>query len=134
MNGPFAALLVDSARSPPATGRRGSAVADRQLVYRHEGVQVDLLLQCASPAAAFVWGQVSRSGSGAPCDGVEVSWVEGVGPAAAATTDSFGEFSLSAPVSGLGALAVDAAAGRFLCLIDRAPAIRAATPAQERTA
>ena len=132
MNEPDAELLMDSARSETLSGRRGGESPDRQLVYRHAGLQVDLLVQRAAPAAAFVWGQVSHAQSGDPCCGAGVSWSGGVSEEDRVATDEFGEFSLAAPPSGLGVLAIDADTARFLCRITRPGSAARPPEARER--
>lgn len=120
---PFAELLLDTARTPSALGRRGAAADDRQLVYRHAGLQVEVMLQPGGPAASFVWGRIHRATSGRACRDAEVVLLdEASRPLARAVTDEFGEFSVAAPRVVEGALSVETAAGAFLCFLTPADA------------
>jgi hypothetical protein len=116
VSGPYAQLHLDTARTPSALGCRGVASADRRLVFRHEGLQVELMLQPGGRAAAFVWGQIYGATSGRPCVGADVALLdETTRPVVRASTDDFGEFSFSAPRLAEGAISVETGAGRFLC-------------------
>jgi len=116
MTAPYAELLFDTARAPSALGRRGGVGGDRQLVYRHAGLQLDVMLQAGGPAATFVWGQLSRAVSGRPCGLARIELLdEDSRRVAESQSDAFGEFSFAAPRVAEGSLAVETAAGRFLC-------------------
>lgn len=107
---------MDTARTPSVLGRRGGLSDERQLVYRHAGLQVDVMLQPGGPSAAFVWGQIHGATSGRPCAEASVALLdEASRPLAHAATDEFGEFSFAAPRLVEGALSVETPAGRFLC-------------------
>lgn len=123
MSLPYAELLLDTARTPSAFGCRGAAADDRQLVYRHAGLQVEVMFQPGGPAAAFVWGRIHGATSGRPCGGANVALLdEASRPLARAETDPFGEFSLAAPRVVEGALSVETAAAAFLCFLAPADA------------
>jgi len=116
MTAPFAELLFDTARAPAALGERAGVACDRQLVYRHAGLQLDVMLQPGGSVATFVWGQLSRAMSGRPCSLARIELLdEDSRPVADSETDAFGEFSFAAPRVVEGSLAVETAAGRFLC-------------------
>jgi len=116
MSTPYAELLVDTARAPAALGQRAACAGDRQLVYRHGGLQLELMLQAGGAVATFVWGQLSRAVSGRPCCAARIELIdEHSGRVAESETDAFGEFSFAAPRVAEGTLAVETAAGRFLC-------------------
>jgi hypothetical protein len=116
MNAPYAELLVDTAHAPGALGQRAACAGDRQLVYRHAGLQLELMLQAGDAVATFVWGQLSRAASGRPCGAARIELLdEDSRRVAESETDAFGEFSLAAPRVVEGSLAVETAAGRFLC-------------------
>jgi hypothetical protein len=122
----YAKLLIDTARVPHGLGARGASVAERQLVYRHAALQLDLMLLSGDPAATFVWGQLFRTGSGRPCEGVKVALLdEDERTVGQSTTDAFGEFSFAAPSVDEGALAVESPRGRFLCWLAPEQAARA---------
>lgn len=121
-DGPYAELFVDTARGPARLGERAMTADGRQLVFRHAGLQLDVMLQCGGPSATFVWGQLCHSGSGRPCIGAHVTLVgdgvgDGTGGHAASATDAFGEFSFTAPRIVEGALGVTTGSARFLCWI-----------------
>jgi hypothetical protein len=116
MTEPYAELLVDTARAPGALGQRTAGIADRQLVYRHAGLQLELMLQAGGAAATFVWGQLSRIVSGRPCGAASIELLDEYSRSVASSrTDDFGEFSFAAPRVVEGTLAVSVAAQRFLC-------------------
>jgi hypothetical protein len=115
VSAPYAELLVDTARAPAALGQRAACAGERQLVYRHGGLQLELMLQAGGAVATFVWGQLSRAISGRPCAAARVELLdEHRGRVAESETDAFGEFSFAAPRGVDGTLAVETAAGRFL--------------------
>jgi hypothetical protein len=117
LKGPFAQLLLDTARAPAVLGQRGLPLRERQLVYRHAGLQLELLLQ-RDGAATFVWGQISRTASGRACEAAAVACVDDRARVVGRTsTDAFGEFSLAVPPLTEGALEVEVGRGRFVCWI-----------------
>jgi hypothetical protein len=120
---PQAELLIDTARAAAGMGLRSAATAPRQLVYRHAGYEVDLLLQGAGPGGAVLWGQV-LSATGAACQGAEVEVtlfrgsVSGEPPSDAVRTvcDAFGEFRLTlAGTAADAALSVAVDGDAFVC-------------------
>jgi len=116
MTAPYAELLFDTARAPSALGSRGAGAGDRQLVYRHAGLQLEVMLQAGGSVATFVWGQLSRAVSGRPCGLARIELLdEDSRSVAESQTDAFGEFSFASPRVAEGSLAVETAAGRFLC-------------------
>lgn len=116
MTDPYATLLVDTSRAPVGLGQRGAGVVARQLVYRHAGVQVELMLQPGGPAATFVWGRLSRAVTGLPCRDARVALLDGAERTVAeSASDAFGEFSFASPRVFDGALAVEGGPGRFRC-------------------
>jgi hypothetical protein len=116
LNAPWAELLVDTARTPAALGLRAGPGSDRQLVWRHAGLQIEVMLQAGGAAATFVWGRLGRSVTGRPCRSAQIELLDDDrGRVAATETDAFGEFSFAAPRVVDGTLAVETAAGRFLC-------------------
>lgn len=116
MSEPHAELHVDTARTPSALGCRGAPSDDRRLVYRHSGLQVELMFQPGGRAAAFVWGQIYGATSGRPCVGADIALLdETTHPLVRASTDEFGEFSFAAPRLVEGAISVETPSGRFLC-------------------
>src|SRR6185436_2083352 len=105
-----------TARSRPRLAARSVSADGRQLVYRHGGLQIDLMLQAGGPAATFVWGQLCHTGTGRPCAGANVTYLDDhANRLTESATDAFGEFSFTAPKIVEGAIEVTAGASRFLC-------------------
>jgi hypothetical protein len=118
----YAELLVDTARTSVALGTRGAAVDERQLVFRHGGLQLDLLLCGGEAAATFVWGQLYRTGSARPCEDAVIALLDEESRTVSETrADAFGEFSFAAPRLVEGAIAVRSGAVRFLCWLSPRP-------------
>jgi hypothetical protein len=116
---------VDTARAPSRAGCRGAECAERQLVYRHAGTQLLVLLQPSGAGATFVWGEITHSGTSRPCEGAQVQLLdEHSRELARSVSDAFGEFSFCASRLTEGSLAVEAGSSRFVCWL---------TPAEEIT-
>ena len=83
-------LLHDSARSSLELGTRGWREQTRRMLYRHDDVCVDLLLQEGGESLRILHGHLLSSPSGRPLPEVAVSL-----GAAMAETDEQGEFVLT---------------------------------------
>ncbi len=123
----YAELLLDTARTPVVLGTRGAECDGRQLLFRHDGYQVDVMVQEAGRTGRFLWGQVVVTLSGRPCEGAAITFVDAQERVhSTTTTDGFGEFSLAVPAATEGGLNVDVAGRWFLCWLapQEAPAER----------
>lgn len=90
-----AQLIMDSRLSAPA-GLRGLASHSRQLVYRHEGTTIDLLIEPreSSRGLAITGQVVDRKGKSGDHSSLPVLLTGGARNQGRASTNQFGEFSL----------------------------------------
>ena len=127
-----AELVLDNLESG-APGGVGALDGDgRQLVFRHSGLQVELMLQTSRPAPV-VWGKVVRSADGAPCCGARAALLDRSEGHDEVRADDWGEFCLatSGGLGGVLRVAVDGDA--FVCWLG-AGGSRAAVATHEATA
>lgn len=91
-----ARMVFDSVRSPAPGGVRSFRPCVRQLVYQHESMTIDLLLETEQGSARLtLTGQVLSSRSDdAPQADLPVLMISGTRILARTTTDRFGEFTL----------------------------------------
>lgn len=119
---PTARLLVDTAAMPLSLGFRSAMGLERQLLFRHEDHHLDVMFQEAGAAGSFIWGQIVTCSSGVAAVDARVDVQDDAGSVvASAWSDEYGEFSVTAPWEGSGALAVAVADQQFACAIPPAP-------------
>jgi hypothetical protein len=124
---PRAVRVLDNADAGAPEGVRALDGDGRQLVFRHGGLQVELMLQTSRPGPVL-WGKLFEAGSGAPCAGACVTLLDrpeqGSGECSA---DAWGEFCLSVKGSLGGVLRVTFGDEAFVCWLgdggSRAPAV-----------
>jgi hypothetical protein len=112
-----AQVVHDNGETRVAGGVRALDGDGRQLVFRHGGVQVELMLQTGRPGPV-VWGKVLREDTGMPCPGARTTLLGGAGETSAATrTDAWGEFWLATAGDPHTGLRVEYGGDEFVCCI-----------------
>ena len=122
-----AELVLDNAEAGVPGGVRALDGDGRQLVFRHGGIQVELMLQTSRPGPV-VWGKMFRAESGQPCAGARATLLDRLQNGAAQTrTDDWGEFCLATRGDVGGILRVECGDDAFVCWLgtggSRAPAL-----------
>jgi hypothetical protein len=86
-------------------------------VFRHGGLQVELMLQTSRPGPV-VWGKVFRAESGLPCPGARAALLDRAENGSSDTqTDDWGEFCLATAGGVGGVLRVEFAGETFVCFL-----------------
>lgn len=112
-----AVLVFDSAQQCAPEGVRALPADGRQMVFRHLGFQVELMLQASWPRP-MVWGKVFQVETGLPCSGARVKLLEPTGTGSRDTqSDTWGEFGLAAVGGRDSMLLLRLADAEFVCCL-----------------
>src|SRR5947207_1930966 len=120
---------MDNAEAHAKGGVRALDADGRQLVFRHSGLQVELMLQTSRPGPV-VWGKVFQADSGRPCAGARATLLDkNERGAPESRSDDWGEFCLAANGGLGGVLRVEYGDEAFVCWLGEGGS-RAATESQ----
>jgi hypothetical protein len=114
---PQAELVLDNSDAGAPDGVRCLDRDGRQLVFRHAGLQVELMLQTSRPGPV-VWGKMLQAASGEPCADARATLLDRFERSSAESrTDAWGEFCLAAAGGMGGVLRMEYGDDSFECAL-----------------